>query len=96
VEKLQILLSNRKINFLLENAKNNDLEKIKNVSQEFSLKERKKIRQKQIKIMNEVINPKNENSQDMIKNLMTDYDKLVSFVDNQLEKEKQEQEDAFI
>lgn len=32
----------------------------------------------------------------MIKNLMTDYDKLVSFVDNQLEKEKQEQEDAFI
>lgn len=62
MEKLQILLSNRKINFLLENAKNNDLEKIKNVSQEFSLKERKKIRQKQIKIMNEVINPKNENS----------------------------------
>lgn len=45
--------------------------------------------------MNEVIGPKGDNSQDFLNTMMSNYDLMVSFVDQEIEREKERQETVF-
>lgn len=70
VEKLQILLSNRKINQMLEKekAQGNTVGKQEFIEQ--TLTEKKKIRQKQLKVMNEIMESNQKGAQSVVQNII--------------------------